>query len=95
MEGDRGVQCACRAFLWSGPTISGGAQVTSLDSAQLVVNARVGCYCSSWSLVLDLVVGKCLVVDAQVGCWCSSWLMVHVWLLVLKLVVGAQFSFWC
>ena len=68
---------------------------TSLDSAQLVVTAQVGCYCSSWSLVLDLVVGKCLVVDAQVGCWCSSWLMVHVWLLVLKLVVGAQFSFWC
>ena len=55
----------------------------------------VGRYCSSWSLVLDLVVGRWLVVDAQVGCWCSSWLMVHVWLLVLKLVVGAQFSFWC
>ena len=84
MEGDRGVQCACRAFLWSGPTISGGAQVTSLDSAQLVVTAQVGCYCSSWSLVLDLVVGKCFVVDAQVGCCCWSRL------LVLNLVFGAD-----
>ena len=75
MEGDRGVQCACRAFLWSGPTISGGAQVTSLDSAQLVVTARVGRWCLIWLLVnvwllmLKLVVGARLVVGAQFSFW--------------------------
>ena len=51
MEGDRGVQCACRAFLWSGPTMRGGTQLTSLDSAQLVVTARVGRWCLIWLLV--------------------------------------------
>ena len=42
----------------------------------------VGRYCSSWSLVLDLVVGKCLIVDAQVGCGVRSRLV------VLNLVFG-------